>query len=50
MRQVLTLCAQDLLKSLNFESIPVTVENPVIAVPERGPRRERRTVPGAGRA
>jgi len=41
---------KDLLKSLNFESIPVTVENPVIAVPERGPRRERRNVPGAGRA
>ncbi|KAF8497535.1 ribosomal protein S17e [Russula emetica] len=41
---------KDLLKALNFESIPVTVENPVIAVPERGPRRERRNVPGAGRA
>ncbi|KAI0061183.1 40S ribosomal protein S17 [Artomyces pyxidatus] len=40
---------KELLKSLNFESIPVTVEVPVIAVPERGPRRERRNVPGAGR-
>ncbi|KAI0311658.1 40S ribosomal protein S17 [Amylostereum chailletii] len=38
-----------LLTSLNFDSIAVTVEVPVIAVPERGPRRERRNVPGAGR-
>ncbi|KAI0053235.1 ribosomal protein S17e [Auriscalpium vulgare] len=41
---------KELLKSLNFESIKVEVEVPVIAVPERGPRRERRNVPGAGRA
>jgi small subunit ribosomal protein S17e len=41
---------QDLLKSLNFESIPVTVESLVVALPERGPRRDRRPVPGAGRA
>lgn len=38
---------QDLLHALNFDSIQVTVVNPVIAVPERGPRRERRNVPGA---
>jgi small subunit ribosomal protein S17e len=41
---------KDLLKSLNFESIPVTVESLVVALPERGPRRDRRPVPGAGRA
>ncbi|KAI0037017.1 putative RPS17B-ribosomal protein S17.e.B [Vararia minispora EC-137] len=35
-----------LLSSLNFDSISVTVETPVIAAP---PRRDRRTVPGAGR-
>ena len=38
-----------LLSALNFYSIPATVETPVIALPERGPRRDRRTVPGAGR-
>ncbi|KZV67363.1 40S ribosomal protein S17 [Peniophora sp. CONT] len=39
-----------LLAALNFDSIPATVETPVIALPERGgPRRDRRTVPGAGR-
>ncbi|KAF8196751.1 40S ribosomal protein S17 [Mycena galopus ATCC 62051] len=41
-----------LLTALNFDSIPVTVTIPTIAVPERsgpggGPRRERRNVPGA---
>ncbi|KAH7929267.1 40S ribosomal protein S17 [Leucogyrophana mollusca] len=38
-----------LLKSLNFD-IPVTVVTPIIAQVERGPRRERRNVPGAGRS
>ncbi|KAJ8595732.1 ribosomal protein S17e [Rhizopogon salebrosus TDB-379] len=38
----------DLLKALNFDSIPVTVVQTVIQQPER-PRRERRNVPGAGR-
>ncbi|KAF4612798.1 hypothetical protein D9613_011846 [Agrocybe pediades] len=37
-----------LLDSLNFD-IQVNVITPVIAAPERGPRRERRNVPGAGR-
>ena len=41
---------QDLLKSLNFDSISVTVESLVVPLPDRGPRRERRNVPGAGRA
>jgi small subunit ribosomal protein S17e len=41
---------QALLQALNFESIPFTVITPVTAVPERGPRRERRNVPGAGRS
>jgi len=40
---------QDLLRSLNFDNISVSVVTPVVAVPERGPRRERRNVPGAGR-
>ncbi|KAF5384056.1 hypothetical protein D9615_003140 [Tricholomella constricta] len=40
---------KELLVALNFESIPVSVMVPVVAVPERGPRRERRNVPGAGR-
>lgn len=42
---------QALLKELNFDNIPVTVSAPVSAFvhQERGPRRERRTVPGAGR-
>lgn len=41
---------QELLQSLNFlDSIPHTVLVPVTAVPERGPRRERRNVPGAAR-
>jgi len=39
---------KDLLQALNFDSIPVSVVQPVTAVPERGPRRERRNVPGAG--
>ncbi|EAU80498.1 40S ribosomal protein S17 [Coprinopsis cinerea okayama7 len=38
-----------LLDSLNFDSIPVNVVLPVSALPERGPRRDRRNVPGAGR-
>jgi len=38
-----------LLTSLNFD-IPHSVQVPVVAVPERGPRRERRAVPGAGRS
>ncbi|KAI6132983.1 40S ribosomal protein S17 [Pisolithus croceorrhizus] len=37
-----------MLKGLNFD-IPVNVVPVVIVQPERGPRRERRTVPGAGR-
>ncbi|KAF9471093.1 40S ribosomal protein S17 [Pholiota conissans] len=39
-----------LLESLNFDSIAVSVITPVLAVPERGQRRERRNVPGAGRS
>ncbi|TFK31346.1 40S ribosomal protein S17 [Crucibulum laeve] len=39
-----------LLDSLNFESISVNVVVPVITQPDRGPRRERRNVPGAGRS
>ncbi|KAJ3512193.1 hypothetical protein NLJ89_g3665 [Agrocybe chaxingu] len=38
-----------LLDSLNFDSIPVSAVPLVLAVPERGPRRDRKTVPGAGR-
>ncbi|PPQ68892.1 hypothetical protein CVT25_009015 [Psilocybe cyanescens] len=38
-----------LLDSLNFDSIAVNVIVPVLAVPERGPRRTQRTVPGAAR-
>ncbi|KAG6887023.1 hypothetical protein C0992_001165 [Termitomyces sp. T32_za158] len=41
---------KELLTALNFDSIPVNVIAPVLAVPERGPRRERRNVPGAGRS
>ncbi|KAI6126922.1 40S ribosomal protein S17 [Pisolithus sp. B1] len=37
-----------MLKGLNFD-IPVNVVPVVIVQPERGPRRERRTAPGAGR-
>jgi len=44
------LLPQALLDSLNFDSIAVSVITPVVAVPERGPRRERRNVPGAGRS
>ncbi|KAF5356563.1 hypothetical protein D9758_008217 [Tetrapyrgos nigripes] len=40
---------KDLLHSLNFDNISVSVVAPIVAVPERGPRRERRNVPGAGR-
>ncbi|KAL0946340.1 hypothetical protein HGRIS_012578 [Hohenbuehelia grisea] len=38
-----------LLTALNFDSVPVTVVAPVVNVPDRGQRRDRRTVPGAGR-
>ncbi|KIJ59853.1 hypothetical protein HYDPIDRAFT_140020 [Hydnomerulius pinastri MD-312] len=38
-----------MLKSLNFD-ITVNVVPIVIAQPERGPRRERRNVPGAARS
>ncbi|TCD69781.1 40S ribosomal protein S17 [Steccherinum ochraceum] len=40
---------KDLLASLNFDSVPVTIAAPIVAQVERGPRRERRNVPGAGR-
>ncbi|KAE9396929.1 40S ribosomal protein S17 [Gymnopus androsaceus JB14] len=39
-----------LLTALNFDSIQVTIAAPIVAVPERGPRRERRNVPGAARS
>lgn len=39
-----------LLESLNFDNIAVNVVVPVTAAPERGPRRERRNVPGAARS
>ncbi|KAJ3927026.1 MAG: ribosomal S17-domain-containing protein [Lentinula lateritia] len=39
-----------LLTALNFDSIVVNVVNPIVVAPERGPRRERRTVPGAARS
>ncbi|KAL1729006.1 ribosomal protein S17e [Schizophyllum commune] len=39
---------KDLLRALNFDSIPVDVVTPVIQTVERGPRG-RRPVPGAGR-
>ncbi|KAL5520673.1 RPS17B [Sanghuangporus sanghuang] len=38
-----------LLKALNFESIKVTDPEPSSNMPERPGRRDRRTVPGAGR-
>ncbi|KAF8867725.1 ribosomal S17-domain-containing protein [Gymnopilus junonius] len=38
-----------LLEALNFD-IAVNIINPVLAVPERAPRRERRNVPGAARS
>jgi small subunit ribosomal protein S17e len=41
--------SQELLTSLNFDSIPVTIVVPTIAVPERSGRPPRRNVPGAGR-
>jgi hypothetical protein len=47
---IFSLLPQALLDSLNFDSIAVNVITPVVAVPERGPRRERRNVPGAGRS
>ncbi|TBU30857.1 40S ribosomal protein S17 [Dichomitus squalens] len=40
---------KDLLHSLNFDSIPFSVVQPATQQAERGPRRERRNVPGAGR-
>jgi small subunit ribosomal protein S17e len=54
----LSYSLQELLKSLNFDSIPVNIEAvQAYQAVERGPRRgggdrrggERRTVPGAGR-
>ncbi|KIM64608.1 hypothetical protein SCLCIDRAFT_1213109 [Scleroderma citrinum Foug A] len=39
----------EMLKSLNFD-LPVNVVPVSIPQPERGPRRERRAVPGAGRS
>jgi len=45
---------QELLKSLNFDNLPVTVGPPITGyvAPERGDRRgpPRRHVPGAGRS
>jgi len=41
---------KDLLRALNFDSVPVNLVVPTTAVPERAPRRERKTVPGAGRS
>ncbi|KAG7095498.1 hypothetical protein E1B28_006237 [Marasmius oreades] len=40
---------KQMLRALNFESIPINVVTPVSPQVERGPRRERRNVPGAGR-
>ncbi|ETW77210.1 hypothetical protein HETIRDRAFT_479797 [Heterobasidion irregulare TC 32-1] len=40
---------EELLKHLNFD-IPVVIEQLAVNVPERPGRRERRNVPGAGRA
>ncbi|KAJ3781115.1 ribosomal protein S17e [Lentinula aff. detonsa] len=39
-----------LLTALNFDSISVSVVAPIVLAPERGPRRERRNVPGAARS
>ncbi|KAJ4490462.1 ribosomal protein S17e [Lentinula aciculospora] len=39
-----------LLTALNFDSIAVNVVAPIVLAPERGPRRERRNVPGAARS
>jgi len=41
---------KELLRALNFDSVPVNVVVPTSAVPERAPRRERKNVPGAGRS
>ncbi|PCH37609.1 40S ribosomal protein S17 [Wolfiporia cocos MD-104 SS10] len=41
---------KDLLHALNFDSVSVNIVVPVVASAERGPRRERRAVPGAGRS
>ncbi|KAG8914870.1 40S ribosomal protein S17 [Tulasnella sp. 419] len=42
---------KDLLRALNFDSLPVTVSAPITGYvpPERGPRRGGRPVPGSGR-
>lgn len=47
---MLFVVAQDLLVALNFESVSVNVIEVTPAQVERGPRRERRNVPGAGRS
>jgi len=41
---------KELLRALNFDSVPVNIVIPTSAVPERAPRRERKNVPGAGRS
>jgi len=41
---------KELLRALNFDSVPVNVVIPASTVPERAPRRERKNVPGAGRS
>ncbi|RPD59393.1 40S ribosomal protein S17 [Lentinus tigrinus ALCF2SS1-7] len=41
---------KDLLHSLNFDSIPHSIVQPAAQETTRGPRRERRNVPGAGRS
>lgn len=41
---------KELLRALNFDSVPVNVVIPTSAAPERAPRRERKNVPGAGRS
>lgn len=49
-RQRVPNLSQELLRALNFDSVPVNVVIPTSAVPERAPRRERKNVPGAGRS
>jgi len=41
---------KELLRALNFDSVPVNVVIPASTAPERAPRRERKNVPGAGRS
>ncbi|KAH9938970.1 ribosomal protein S17e [Epithele typhae] len=41
---------KELLHSLNFDSIPHTIVTPTLPQADRGPRRDRRNVPGAGRS